>query len=76
MNKQELCSFLTNMFNSRAEFASIHGSSNLMNAKYMLTADALSENVELLAEVIKERFEEKRSLYIHSSTNTKNFIFS
>jgi len=58
MNQQQLNSFLTNMFNSRTEFANINGTANMMDASYMLIADVVSENIELLGEVIAEHFEE------------------
>jgi len=68
MNQEQLNSFLTNMFESRVEFASINGTANTFNTEYMLVADAISENVELLAGVVKERFEENLSdfKYINS----------
>jgi hypothetical protein len=34
-----------------------------MNADYMLVADAVSENVELLAETLKEHFENQLSSF-------------
>jgi len=58
MKQQHLNSFLTNMFNDRVEFANINGISKMADAKYMLIADVLSENVELLGEVIDEHFKE------------------
>jgi len=58
MKQAQLNSFLTNMFNDRMEFANINGASKLTDANYMLIADAMSENIELLGEVIQEHFEE------------------
>jgi len=58
MKQQQLNSFLTDMFNNRVEFASVNGVSKMMDANYMLIADVVSENIELLSEVITEHFEE------------------
>ncbi len=57
MNKQTLNSFLTEMFKNHMEFASINGTANSMDSRYMLVADAISENIELLEDVLKEHFE-------------------
>jgi len=54
MNQKTLSSFLTSMYEDRNLFIEVNGLSNTMNEKYMLVADALSENIELLSEVIKE----------------------
>jgi len=58
MNQQKLNSFLANMFDNRTEFAAINGTANMMDSDYMLIADVVSENIELLGEVIAEHFEE------------------
>jgi hypothetical protein len=58
MNQQKLNSFLTKMFDNRTEFAAINGTAKMMDADYMLIADVVSENIELLGEVIAEHFEE------------------
>ncbi len=55
MNNKILSSFLTSMFEDRKLFAEVNGTKNIMDAKYMLVADALSENIDLLSEVIKEQ---------------------
>ncbi len=74
MNQQELNSFLANMFESRVEFANINGSTNSMNADYMLVADAVSENVELLAETLKEHFENQLSSFTQIKQNQESRI--
>ena len=56
MNQNNLSSFLTLMFEDRKLFADVNGTANTMDAKYMLVADALSENISLLSEVIGEQF--------------------
>ena len=56
MNQNNLSSFLTLMFEDRKLFADVNGTKNTMNAKYMLVADALSENISLLSEVVGEHF--------------------
>jgi hypothetical protein len=58
MKQQQLNSFLANMFNNRTEFANINGVKNMMDAKYMLIADVVGENIELLSEVVAEYFVE------------------
>ncbi len=68
MTKKIVSSFLTNMFEDNKLFAEIHGTKNLMDAKYMLVADALSENIELLTEVIGEQIKLKSV----DSINNKN----
>jgi len=55
-NNQTLSSFLISMYEDKKLFIEINGLKNSMDAKYMLVADALSENIELLEEVIKEEF--------------------
>ncbi len=54
MNQTQLNSFLTEMFNNPNEFLAVNGVTNSMDMKYMLAADAVSENIELLEEVLKE----------------------
>jgi hypothetical protein len=58
MNQQKINSFLRKMFDNRTEFAAINGAAKMMDADYMLMADVVSENIELLGEVIAEHFEE------------------
>jgi len=55
MDNKILSSFLTSMFEDRKLFAEVNGTKNIMDAKYMLVADALSENINLLSEVIEEQ---------------------
>ena len=58
MSKTEVVSsFLTNLLNSREQLINVFGSSIVFNAKQMLIADILSENIESLTEVIKEHLE-------------------
>ncbi len=66
MNKKCLSSFLTSMFEDRKLFTEVNGTKNIMDAKYMLVADALSENIDLLSEVILEQ--------INLNINSKNSI--
>ena len=72
MTKEIVSSFLTNMFEDNKLFAEINGTKNLMDAKYMLVADALSENVELLTEVISEQIKLNKV----DSINNKNIQVS
>ena len=76
MNQEQLNSFLANMFESRVEFANINGTTNSMNAEYMLVADAVSENIELLADAIKEHYQENLNgfKYINSDITTNQYI--
>ena len=55
MNQSIVSPFLTSMFEDRKLFAEVNGAKNTMDAKYMLVADALSENISLLSEVVKEQ---------------------
>ena len=54
MNQKIVSSFLTSMFEDNKLFMEINGTKNSMDAKYMLVADALSENINLLSEVLEE----------------------
>jgi len=66
MSQQKLNSFLNNMFKDNVEFRAICGTANSMDMKYMLVADAVSEDIELLADVIKE----------HLKNNTNSFSYT
>ena len=55
MNQKIVSSFLASMFEDKKLFMEINGTKNIMDAKYMLVADALSENISLLSEVIGEQ---------------------
>jgi len=68
MNQKTLSSFLTSMYEDRNLFIEVNGLSNTMNEKYMLVADALSENIELLSEVIREDI----NLNLNRVTNINN----
>jgi len=68
MNQKTLSSFLTSMYEDRNLFIEVNGLSNAMNEKYMLVADALSENIELLSEVIREDI----NLNLNRVTNINN----
>jgi len=74
MNQKDLNSFLNNMFRNNVEFAKVHGTSSLMDAKVMLVADALSENIELLGQVIKESFEDTNIYKPNSKNRFSAFI--
>ena len=56
MNQKIVSSFLASMFEDKSLFMEVNGTKNTMDAKYMLVADALSENISLLSEVIGEQF--------------------
>ena len=71
MNQKQLNSFLANMFENRTEFANINGAAKMMDANYMLIADVVSENIELLGEVIAEHFEEKINSFEFVRVNDK-----
>ena len=55
MNQNMIGSFLTSMFEDKNLFIKVNGANCIYNKEYMLVADALSENIELLSEVIKEQ---------------------
>ena len=55
MNQKIVSSFLASMFEDKNLFMEVNGTKNTMDAKYMLVADALSENISLLSEVIGEQ---------------------
>ena len=55
MNQTIVSSFLTSMFEDKKLFMEVNGTKNTMDAKYMLVADALSENISLLSEVVREQ---------------------
>ena len=55
MNQTIVSSFLTSMFEDKKLFMDVNGTKNTMDAKYMLVADALSENISLLSEVVREQ---------------------
>jgi len=55
MNQKTLSSFLASMYEDRSLFIEVNGLSSTMDKNYMLVADALSENIELFSEVIKEK---------------------
>jgi len=63
MSREVINSFLTTMFEDRKLFAEVNGTASLMNAKHMLVADALSENISLFSEVVEE----------HLNINFNNF---
>ena len=48
-------SFLTRMFEDNKIFMFVNGVKKSTDKKYLLTADAVSENIELFAQVLKER---------------------
>jgi hypothetical protein len=73
MNTKEISSFLNNMFSSNIEFANIHGMSKVSDVKTMLVADVLSENVDALATIIKERFEENSVYRLDNSSRVSTF---
>ncbi len=66
MSQKIISSFLTSMFEDKNLFMQINGTENTMDAKYMLIADALSENISLLSEVIGE--------HLNLNTNSINSI--
>ena len=66
MNKEMISSFLTSMFEDRNLFIEVNGVKSLMDAKHMLVADALSENINLFSEVIGE--------YINKNFNNMNTL--
>lgn len=66
MSQKIISSFLTSMFEDKNIFMQINGTENTMDAKYMLIADALSENISLLSEVIGE--------HLNLNTNSINSI--
>ena len=55
MNQTIVSSFLTSMFEDKKLFMDVNGTKNTMDAKYMLVGDALSENISLLSEVVREQ---------------------
>ncbi len=57
MLNQNVGSFLTQMFEDRQKFIQIHGARSVMDPKFMLVSDAMSEHIELLTEIIKEQFQ-------------------
>lgn len=54
MQLKKIDTYLTQMFSNSRELASICGVANITDPKFMLVADALSEDIELLSEVIAE----------------------
>ena len=55
MQINEIKYFLDNMFTNQNEFQTINGVNNSLDVNYMLVADVLSENSEMLANLIQER---------------------
>ena len=76
MDQSEIGSFLTSMFENRKQFAQINGSNRLYDAKFMLIADAVSENIELFSEVIKEEIKLELNRNINFNTKTSKYAIS
>ncbi len=55
IDKSQIESFLTRMFEDNRIFMFVNGVKKSTDKKYLLTADAVSENIELFAQVLKER---------------------
>ena len=64
MQLNEIKYFLDNMFTNPEEFKAINGISNSLDAKYMLVADVISENCELLANLIQEQLNLRVAPYV------------
>ena len=54
MLETQLETFLVKMFNDRTTFVNVNGVEKSTNIKYMLVADAVSENIKLLIDTLKE----------------------
>jgi len=55
IDKSQIESFLTKMFEDNRAFMFVNGVKKSTDKKYLLTADAISENIELFAQILKER---------------------
>jgi len=74
-SKQTLSSFLVSMYEDKNLFIEINGLKNSMDAKYMLVADALSENIELLEDAVKEEYKLKINKTKDTTYSTKRVAF-
>jgi len=54
MQTKEIHNILDSMFKNPMLFNKVFGLKNITEVKFMLIADAVSENLELLAEIIDE----------------------
>ena len=55
MLDNQIESFLTKMFEDNKTFIVVNGIKNATDIKYVLISDAISENIKLFTEVVKER---------------------
>ena len=63
--------FLDSIYTDKKRFAEVYGIEKLFDPKFMLIADVISENRELLSDVILESLQEIQEQYlIHSSYQT------
>jgi len=55
IDNNQIESFLTKMFEDNRTFMFVNGVEKSTDRKYVLIADAVSENIELFAQILKER---------------------
>jgi hypothetical protein len=72
MKSNEIKYFLDIMFNDYNSFQSINGISNASNINYMLVADVLSENTELLASIVEKNLVRKFCSISHTNSRNSN----
>jgi len=68
---KKIASFLSNLFEDRERLIETFGSSIMFDTKKMLIADALSENIELLSEIIREDLDLYFAIYTNNNQYNK-----
>jgi hypothetical protein len=61
MQKNYINNFLDSMFEDKLKYIEIHGTESLFDPQVMLVSDAMSENKELLAQVLLESLQKSHS---------------
>ena len=71
MKSTYIDNFLDSLYGDKKRFVEVYGTEKLFDPKFMLIADVMSENRELLSDVILEALQKVQERYPphHSCTN-------